>query len=115
LVWLRLLHERPGTNLQPYEVSHRDAVLDYLAHLEPFRDGWVRFEMDRAGIERREAEAEELVELRAKVMLLQGKYDRLQALLDEAFTAITDGQVDADWEGWCARVVRVLETIKVTP
>ena len=36
-------------------------------------------------------------------------YEAQRALLDEAFTVITDGQVNADWEGWCARVVRVTE------
>jgi hypothetical protein len=57
-------------------------------------------------------------DLAASVVALHDRAEQAaaeRALLDEAFTVITDGQVDADWEGWCARVVRVLETIKVTP
>lgn len=50
-------------------------------------------------------------DLAASVVALHARAE----LLDEAFTVITDGQVNVDWEGWCARVVRVSETIKVTP
>ena len=59
----------------------------------------------------RDAAAVLVRDLAASVVALHARAE----LLDEAFTVITDGQVDADWEGWCARVVRVLETIKVTP
>ena len=68
--------------------------------------------MTAAGAGERETRAAVLVrDLAASVVALHARAE----LLDEAFTVITDGQVNVDWEGWCARVVRVSETIKVTP
>ena len=74
LMWLRLLHERQGTDLQPYEVSHRDAVLDYISSLETELAEEKR--LAGCGSEREAA--------------LQGKYDRLQARLTEIGKAEVD-------------------------
>ena len=74
LMWLRLIHERPGTDLQPYEVSHRDAVLDYISSLETELAEEKR--LAGCGSEREAA--------------LQGKYDRLQARLTEIGKAEVD-------------------------
>ena len=84
---------------------------------QSFTDGeWKAWEKDITRDVRRisKAVAERLLE-ESGLLEWWPAYETQRALLDEAFTAITDGQVNADWEGWCARVVRVLETIKVAP
>jgi hypothetical protein len=54
------------------------------------REKAIRFDLDRAGIERREAEAAELVELRAKVCRLEVRINRYRNVITQLVRAIEE-------------------------
>lgn len=56
-------------------------------------DKAIRFDLDQAGIERREAEAVELVELRAQVSALKARLEALGMHADELAAELKEAQV----------------------
>lgn len=73
------------------DLTHLRAHLEvYQATVTALQDKALRFDLDQAGIERREAEAVELVELRATVTALREKNVNLTLALSQALQVTRD-------------------------